>query len=116
MQSQLRLNSDQLLIQEDALDRLDKAMERKLRSESLSQERREEYESVRNAIKVVRRSGQRKVYYSLSESVLMDDETIHKNQKQRSRTVAHIRSESDTPYNNKVSDTVQRICLDIMDK
>lgn len=116
MQSQLRLNSDQLLIQEDALDRLDKAMEQKLQSESLSREQREEYESVRNAIKVVRKSGQRKVYYSLSESVLMDDRTIHDNQKQRSRAVAHIRSESDTPYNNKVSDTVQRICLDIIDK
>lgn len=54
-------------------------------------------------------------YYTIDESIIYDSSEITDNRTQRANIVSILRENSNSEYYNKISDTVEEICLNIID-
>ena len=111
--SQLRLNTDTIVISEDALNKLKKDVTKKL-DKLTNKSSISKYKILLESIDVIQNLGKKEIYYKIDESILYDSNLIIADEKMRSYVVSSIRSYTDNEYYNKVSQTVHNICTDIV--
>lgn len=114
IQAQLRLNTDSICIEEDAIEELEKDAAQHLKA-ATSEKDSLKYQAVLNCIDRIRKTRQR-VYYTIDESIIYDSQEIAASKELRSFVVSEIRSYTRHTYYNKVSQTVLDICADIIEK
>lgn len=112
LSSQLRLNSDVLWISEESISSIESDLENNKSYEL-------KYKNyITECIKHIKQYGKPQVYYHIDESDLYDSSIVIKDEDEdlRGLIVSYLRSYTDIPYYNKISDTVRDICLEIISK
>ncbi len=113
VQAQLRLNTDNICISKTALDSLQADMEKALQG-TKAEKKREKYQAVLTCIEKIREMGKKEEFYTMAESIIYDSNTIISDKQLRSYVVSKIRASTDSMNYNKISQTVQNICVDIV--
>lgn len=113
IQAQLCLNTDQICIPQTALEALRIDMENKLQK-AKSEEHQNKYKAVLDCIQKIIEMGKKEEYYIMDESIIYDTKTDIPDKRLRAFAVSKIRSFSGMMPYNKVSQTVQNICVDII--
>lgn len=114
IQAQLRLNTDSICIEKEALEELEKNTVQHLASATTEKDSLK-YQAVLDCIERIRQTRQR-LYYTIDESIIYDSQEIVEAKELRSFVVSEIRSYTPCSYYNKVSQTVLDICADIIEK
>lgn len=114
IRAQLRLNTDSICIEEDALAELEKDTLQHLEA-AVEEKDALKYRAVLKCIARIRGAKQR-VYFTIDESIIYDSQEIAEKQEVRSFVVSEIRSYTPNMYYNKVSQTVLDICADIIER
>lgn len=115
IQAQLRLNSDSITISETALENLQKETEKDLQK-ARSKNTRVKLQAILTCIEKIKELGKEDEFYVIDESIIYDSDTIITDKHLRSFVVSKIRSCTKEKYYNKISQTVQDICVDIITK
>lgn len=113
IQSQLMLNTDVITISEERLCCLEQSVAEKVQKEA-NQRLSAQYEALMACISYIRSNGKKKTYYQIDESVIYDSATIIDDASLRSFVVATLRNNTDERFYNKISQTVQDICINIV--
>lgn len=113
IQAQLRLNTDSICISKTALDSLQKDMEEALH-EAKTEKERTKYQAVLVCIERIREMGKKEEFYMMAESIIYDSNEIIQDRHLRGFVVSKIRASTDSMRYNKISQTVQNICVDII--
>lgn len=104
--SQLRLNTDKILISDEGLHSLEDLA-------SKIEDSLEKY-VLEKCIALIRNEGTEVKYFRLDESLIYDTEKIDCSKEMKSWAVSQIRNYTDGEYYNKLSQTVHDICLNII--
>lgn len=113
IQAQLCLNTDQICISKTALDALRADMEEKLQEAKTTKDF-EKCQAVLTCIQQIVTLGKKEEYYIMDESIIYDTKSIIPDKRLRAFVVSKIRACADIMHYNKVSQTVQNICVDII--
>ncbi len=113
IQAQLRLNSDTITISEAGLADLQKGAERDLQK-ARSENARKKFQAVLACTEKIKEMGKKDNLYVIDESIIYDSDAIIADKHLRSFVVSKIRSYTKDKYYNKISQTVQDICMDII--
>lgn len=113
VRAQLRLNSDSITISETDLDNLQKEAEEDLQK-ARSKNTRAKLQAILTCIEKIKEIGKKDELYIIDESIIYDSDTIIADKHLRSFVVSKIRSCAKDKYYNKISQTVQDICVDII--
>lgn len=111
--AQLRLNTDNICISKSALDSLQKEIEESLHRAKAEKDRAK-YQAVLVCIDKIREMGKKEEVYMMAESIIYDSNAIISDKQLRGFVVSKIRASSDSMSYNKISHTVQSICVDIV--
>lgn len=114
IRAHLRLNTDSICIEENALEELEKDTLQHLET-AVEEKDIAKYQAVLRCIARIR-GAKRRVYYTIDESIIYDSQEISVEKEVRSFVVSEIRSYTPNMYYNKVSQTVLDICADIIEK
>ena len=113
VQAQLKLNSDNICISKSALDELQGDIEESILHAKTEKERKK-YQAVLICIEKIRELGKKEEFYLMAESIIYDSNAIIQDKHLRGYVVSKIRAATDAMHYNKVSHTVQNICVDII--
>ncbi len=106
--SQLRLNTDSILISEQGLNELESIINKYVDG---SFEKR----VLTDCLKLIHNEATEIRYFRLDESLIYDSTKINCDKKMKSWAISQIRSCTDREYYNKLSQTVHDICVNIME-
>lgn len=113
--SQLRLNNDMIFISEENLKNLEQNIDNHLcRCKSPTLKKR--YQAIKNCIQKIYNEGSKKIFYTIDEASLYDNQQLIPDKKLRGYAVSTIRQETNQDYYNKISQTIHTICADIIGK
>ena len=113
--AQLRLNNDMVCLSEDSIKRIKKDIQSKLYKVK-SNKVKQKYTAVLDCINLIETHGKKETYYRMDEAALYDTQMVSSSKLLRSYAISLLRSYSETPYYNKINDTVNSICSDIIGK
>lgn len=108
---ELKLNTDKIIISESNLEKLQKEISKKF---ELEKENNNHYVGVLNCIKYIKENCTKEAYYTIDESIIYDSSTITEDEIERSYIISILREKSNTEFYNKISDTIEEICLKIV--
>lgn len=109
----LKLNTDKISISESRLNELEAEVKTKLgrlRRESS----REKMRAILDCIEHIKENADREVYYKIDESIIYDSGMFSDDVKTRSLIVSALREYSGALFYNKVSNTVEEICKNLV--
>lgn len=113
IQSQLMLNTDVITISEEKLYGLEQSVAEK-EQQATGLKEKAQYEAVLACINYIKSNAKKTAYYQIEESIIYDSMTIADDSSLRSFVVATLRNNSDEKFYNKISQTVQDICMNII--
>ena len=73
-----------------------------------------QYKALKDCISYIKSNGKKKIYYQIDESIIYDSAAIVDDISLRSFVVATLRNNTDERFYNKLSQTVQDICINII--
>lgn len=113
IQSQLMLNTDVITISEESLRCLEQRIADEEQKEA-DQKISSQYKALKDCVSYIKSNGKKKIYYQIDESIIYDSAAIVDDISLRSFVVATLRNNTDERFYNKISQTVQDICMNII--
>lgn len=110
----LKLNTDRITVSESKINQLEQVIKKKLNNMHRKKEC-EKLEAILECISYIRQHASREVYYTIDESIIYDSSLFSENAKVRSQIVSTLRECTNTDFYNKVSNTVEEICMSLIE-
>lgn len=105
---ELKLNTDIITISENNLNDMEKELE-------IDSKNKKYNDVILKCIKYIKEKAKKEYFYTIDESIIYDSSEITVNDIERSYIISLLRDKANTEYYNKISDTVEEICLKIID-
>lgn len=106
IEPELKLNTDVINLSEEELNELEN---------ELVNSKSKYAGSALKCVKYIKENAKKKIIYYIDESIIYDSSEISQNDIERSYIISLLRKYSDTKYYNKISDTIEEICLKIIE-